>query len=298
MKLSGLNDQSTTFMLMDTQLVDEVFVEDINNLLNTGEVPNLFPDDEMMVLMEELNEKEASGAYDHEKIEKEKSKDDKNNDNKKEEEEENNPMAKYQNFIKRSRKNLHIVLCFSPIGDTFRTRLRMFPSLVNCCYIDWFNEWPEEGLRSVASRLLLKIDLKTNERKGVVNICVDMQSRVTKMSKQFFAEMKRNYYVTPTSYLEMLSTLTKLLDQKRTEIANETRRYSNGLTKLHETADAVETMKADLIALQPKLKIAQKETDALLIKIDVESTAANKQKEIVKGEEAVCEKAAAESKGT
>ena len=80
MKLSGLNDQSTTFMLMDTQLVDEVFVEDINNLLNTGEVPNLFPDDEMMVLMEELNEKEASGAYDHEKIEKEKSKDDKNND--------------------------------------------------------------------------------------------------------------------------------------------------------------------------------------------------------------------------
>jgi dynein heavy chain, axonemal len=67
---------------------------------------------------------------------------------------DNDPMAKYNAFIQRSRKNLHIVLCFSPIGNTFRTRLRMFPSLVNCCYIDWFNEWPEEGLRSVAERML------------------------------------------------------------------------------------------------------------------------------------------------
>ena len=295
MRKSGLEDQSTTFMLMDTQLVDEVFVEDINNLLNTGEVPNLFPDDEMVILMEELSERvyedeneessttgDGSGTGDSESSANASS--------------DSDPGAKYRAFIRRSRKNLHIVLCFSPIGDTFRTRLRMFPSLVNCCYIDWFQEWPEEGLRSVAQRLLKNVPLKDAERVGVVNICVDMQSRVTNMAKNYFIEMKRNYYVTPTSYLEMLSTLTKLLSTKRDEIANETRRYSNGLTKLHETADAVETMKADLIALQPKLKIAQTETNALLKKIDIEQKEANGQKEIVKGEEEVCEKQAAESK--
>lgn len=26
----------------------------------------------------------------------------------------------------------------SPVGDSFRSRCRMFPSLVNCCTIDWF----------------------------------------------------------------------------------------------------------------------------------------------------------------
>lgn len=26
----------------------------------------------------------------------------------------------------------------SPVGDAFRSRCRMFPSLVNCCTIDWF----------------------------------------------------------------------------------------------------------------------------------------------------------------
>lgn len=40
-------------------------------------------------------------------------------------------------FISEVCRNLHIVLAFSPIGDTFRTRLRMFPSLVTCMTINW-----------------------------------------------------------------------------------------------------------------------------------------------------------------
>jgi hypothetical protein len=34
----------------------------------------------------------------------------------------------------------------SPVGDAFRDRLRKFPSLVNCCTIDWFSSWPVEVL--------------------------------------------------------------------------------------------------------------------------------------------------------
>ncbi|CAN0501439.1 unnamed protein product, partial [Scytosiphon promiscuus] len=47
-------------------------------------------------------------------------------------------------YINRVRTNIHIVLCMSPLGEAFRTRLRMFPSIVNCCTIDWFMEWPDE----------------------------------------------------------------------------------------------------------------------------------------------------------
>lgn len=45
----------------------------------------------------------------------------------------------------------------SPIGEVFRARLRQFPSLVNCCTIDWFNEWPAEALESVATKFLNEI---------------------------------------------------------------------------------------------------------------------------------------------
>ncbi len=48
------------------------------------------------------------------------------------------------------RENLHIVLAVSPVGDSFRTRCRQYPSLVSCCAIDWFDRWPEDALLSVA----------------------------------------------------------------------------------------------------------------------------------------------------
>ena len=42
------------------------------------------------------------------------------------------------------RRNLHVVLCFSPVGDKFRIRARQFPALINCVAIDWFHTWPSE----------------------------------------------------------------------------------------------------------------------------------------------------------
>ena len=48
------------------------------------------------------------------------------------------PLALFAFFVNRVRENLHIIIAFSPIGDAFRNRLRQYPSLINCCTIDWF----------------------------------------------------------------------------------------------------------------------------------------------------------------
>ena len=42
-------------------------------------------------------------------------------------------------YISRVRKNLHMSLCFSPVGDGLWSRARRFPALVNCTTIDWFS---------------------------------------------------------------------------------------------------------------------------------------------------------------
>ena len=56
------------------------------------------------------------------------------------------PVALFNYFVERVRDQLHIVLAMSPIGDAFRNRLRKFPSLVNCCTIDWFQVIMLQGL--------------------------------------------------------------------------------------------------------------------------------------------------------
>lgn len=52
---------------------------------------------------------------------------------------------------------LQVVLCFSPVGFTLRTRARKFPALVNCTAIDWFHPWPQLALQSVSSTFIDKI---------------------------------------------------------------------------------------------------------------------------------------------
>lgn len=42
----------TVFLITDSQIKEESFLEDIDSLLNTGEVPNLFPPDEKAEIME------------------------------------------------------------------------------------------------------------------------------------------------------------------------------------------------------------------------------------------------------
>lgn len=64
----------------------------------------------------------------------------------------------YSFMIERARKNMHIILCMSPVGQNFRNRLRQYPALVNCTTIDWFSEWPKVALLEVANKYLADVN--------------------------------------------------------------------------------------------------------------------------------------------
>lgn len=54
-----------------------------------------------------------------------------------------------------------------------RHRCRMFPSLVNCCTIDWFTKWPNDALLSVADNSLIEIvPTDSSKRINLATICV------------------------------------------------------------------------------------------------------------------------------
>lgn len=60
-------------------------------------------------------------------------------------------------------KNLHMNLCFSPVGDKFRIRSRMFPGLIGSTTIDYFHPWPRDALIGVANKFLSEIELPSPE---------------------------------------------------------------------------------------------------------------------------------------
>lgn len=45
---TGVEGKNVAFLFTDTQIVVETMLEDLNNVLNSGEIPNLFPQDEQV----------------------------------------------------------------------------------------------------------------------------------------------------------------------------------------------------------------------------------------------------------
>jgi dynein heavy chain len=95
-------------------------------------------------------------------------------------------------FISRVRENLHICLCMSPVGETLRVRCRQFPSLVNCCTLDWFGRWPEEALLFVSTEFLKDLQDATEETKaGLAEMCMKIHISVEEISVRFFNSLRR-----------------------------------------------------------------------------------------------------------
>jgi dynein heavy chain len=242
---AGTSDSPMVFLFSDTQIKRESMVEDINNMLNSGEVPNLFPNDEKVAICEAVRPfaKEVFGRAAQDMTQ----------------------IALYTFFVQRVRSQLHIVLAFSPIGDAFRDRLRKFPSLVNCCAIDWFTAWPDDALVAVAEKFLADVECDSDAlRKALVDMCQMFHENTRELSEEFMSKLKRINYVTPTSYLELIIAFKTSLGDRRTDVAAQKRRYEVGLEKLEFATLSVNNMQKELVDLQPVLERSQKETDELM----------------------------------
>lgn len=55
LKYAGCGGNPITFFLSNNQITNEGFVEDINMLLNTGDVPNLYQSDERIDILDKVS---------------------------------------------------------------------------------------------------------------------------------------------------------------------------------------------------------------------------------------------------
>lgn len=90
---TGEKNLSTVFILSDSDIIEESYLELINNLLNRGEIPNLWELEEKDKIIRDLRQvnKELGRVEE--------------------------PDIILTTFIERCRNNLHVVLNFSPIGS-------------------------------------------------------------------------------------------------------------------------------------------------------------------------------------
>eukprot|EP00930_Biecheleria_cincta_P003159 TRINITY_DN104093_c0_g1_i1.p1 TRINITY_DN104093_c0_g1~~TRINITY_DN104093_c0_g1_i1.p1 ORF type:complete len:2548 (+),score=550.26 TRINITY_DN104093_c0_g1_i1:162-7646(+) len=213
--------QPISFLFTDSHVVEEGFLEYVNNILTVGMVPALFGDDEKEPLVGVVRARARQEGV----IEA--------------------GMWAYACGVLRD--NLHLVLAMSPAGSQLRTRCRNFPGMVAGCTIDWFFSWPQQALLAVATHILSNVTgiddsrEQINETMGYIHLSV-----TERYSPEFEAKYKRRNFATPKNYLDFLANYMKFLDDNRANLDNLSGRLGGGLDKLVQAAVQVTEMSKEL----------------------------------------------------
>ncbi|EDO42194.1 predicted protein [Nematostella vectensis] len=264
---AGIKGESTVLFLTDS-VAKDMFLEDVSSILSTGEVPNMFDhEDYENIFLELKGEVLRSGIQDTKE-------------------------ATFNFFIHRVRKKLHVVISTSPVGPSFRQRCRLYPSLINCCTIDWYDKWPQDALRSVAVSYLESMEFEVVEvpdkaalKRSLASAFVQVHQDVEDDTDRFYKELQRLYYTTPTSYIEFVHIFMFMFHEKASQISSSRKRLATGLQKLSESNALVSTMQAELIQLGPKLEQKAKDTEKLLEQLARDQKAVDQVHSVVQKEE-------------
>jgi dynein heavy chain len=208
-------------------------LEDINNILNSGDVPNLYKteDYEPIFKIGKIICMEKNLMV--------------------------TKMNMFSCYLTQVKLNIHMIIAMTPLS---RSRLRNFPSIVNCCTIDWFFEWPEEALLGVGRGQILAEDLELEEAlDGCVNMFKNIHKSVEEKSLEFKDQLNRQNYVTPTSFLELLATYATILRRKRKAINFSKNRLVGGLLVLEKAGVEIALLKDHIDKMTPELAVTKKD---------------------------------------
>eukprot|EP00494_Astrolonche_serrata_P025195 UN25456 len=255
---AGVKGQGVTFLFTDSQIVDEKWLVYINDILSSGEIPQLFTDEEKDSIFQTLRNEAKSKFVDID-----------------------SRVAMNEFFINKVQRNLHLVLCMSPVGDAFRIRCRKFPAIINCTSLDWFFSWPRDALCKVSDRFLDcdELDIEIELRQNIAHHMAEVHLSVNKASEDYLHIAKRFNYTTPKSFLELIAFYKKLYKQRSGELYEEIQRLEKGIATLQKTGKDVASLKEDLN--QKLVIVAEKEEAAklLIAKIAKEKIQVDKEKE-------------------
>lgn len=126
------NDRyKTVFVIEEQDIVEESFLEDIQNILSSGLIPNLYSPEEMVKVHDEMkavykSDGQTDQSYD----------------------------AKTKWFENRVVEHLHIAFIVSQELKAFSESCRSYPALINSASFIFYFPWPNEGLYEVATRFI------------------------------------------------------------------------------------------------------------------------------------------------
>ena len=263
MRRVGVDGEKICFIFDEGNVLGSGFLEAMNALLASGEVPGLFDGDEYTSLMSACRD---SAARDGVIVDSEE--------------------ELWRRFTAVVQRNLHVVFTMNPSGGEWKNRSTTSPALFNRCVVDWFGSWSAKAMAEVGREFTTRLDMGDAEAVGgswgisagenlmsrvedafdgvakggfhqaVVAALVQLHTITKELSEEAAtsASSLSRTVLSPRDYLALINNFVTCVNHRREEIEDEQLHVNAGLSKLKQTQENVAELKVGLASKTVELR--------------------------------------------
>lgn len=288
MRRVGVDGERICFIFDESNVLSSGFIEAINALLASGEVPGLFEGDEYTALMSSTRDSAARDGVildSEEEI--------------------------WRHFTRIVQRNLHVVFTVNPSGGDWKNRSTTSPALFNRCVVDWFGTWGNRAMAEVGREFTMRLDMGDAEsaggswgigegeelmkkvqgafdgaslgglRQAVVAVLVSIH-QIAKATAEDIAKEASSItrtFLSPRDYLALIQKFVSCLNGQREKVEDEQLHVNAGLDKLRQTQQTVAELKTGLGAKTAELREKEALANEKLQQMVADQNEAEKRKE-------------------
>ena len=253
MQLAGVEGEQVFLLLEDHNLALPDYLDMINSLLSSGEVPGLYTTEELEPLLTSLREKASNEGF------------------------SGNLITFFSQCVKA---NLHIILIMDSTNPSFVQNCESNPALYKRCQIHWLETWSDNTMAKMPKLLLTKTEKVEGEGIGAKD--AKKKERRVSGGEALLDSFHRIHASVPDAtvrnYVTLIKSYQSVYAREKTQIMSRQTKLTKGVSKLVEAKDVVRKLKSEAAVQEKELAEKQHEANDALQMITDTMRNANQQK--------------------
>ncbi|KAK3100036.1 hypothetical protein FSP39_013759 [Pinctada imbricata] len=237
MQQAGIDGEQVVLLMEDHQFIEPQFLEMINSLLSSGEVPGLYTPEELEPLLSPLRDMASEVGF-------------------------RGTLINF--YASRIKMNLHIALIMDCTNRSFTLNCESNPALYKECAVQWMESWSRDSMVKVPYMLLTKppkVEGATiGEKKGHQRKLSGGEDLLKCFLFVHESCAQANLGATPRRYIVFLNTYQQVYGNKKAGVEKRQHHLQAGVSKLNEAKQLVDELKRK--AGEQSILLAEKQGEA------------------------------------
>lgn len=257
----SVNDEKICFVIDESTVLDDAFLEIMNTLLANAEVPGLFEGEEFESLLEKCSkaaQKDGLLLDTSEEI--------------------------YSWFVSKVSTNFHVVFTVSDLYDSNSKPFLLSSALLNRCVINWMGAWSDSALTEVAQEMTkilpldhsdYKLQTKGSEVIGFRDVVIKTLVCIHNETQQI-----TGVSLAPVQFVDLVKTFILVFVERENQLQTFHSHVIKGLDHLKETSLKVKQLRVLLVEKKKKLEEEEHNARSLLDKMIIDQNEAERKQDM------------------